>query len=265
MIRFENVSFRYPGGAQVKALNFELNKGDFAVLVGANGAGKSTVSKLCNGLLKPQEGHVFVKGQDTRSVPPSTLAKDVGFLFQNPDRQICQPTVEKEIGFGLQFAISDEAARAARCREVLDAFGFEGDRVPFSMSRGERQRIALASVIAARPDILILDEPTTGLNYQECVRIMSLLCELNAGGTTILMITHDMELVQDYAQRVLVLCEGELIGDGPVYTVMRDEALLARAALLPAQIPGLALRLGQGFEQINTVQEMAAELERRCG
>jgi energy-coupling factor transport system ATP-binding protein len=139
---------------------------------------------------------------------------------------------------------------------MLKLFNLDGGRDPFGMSRGERQQIALASVLAGKPPLLLLDEPTTGLDYRECMNIMALISRLNEEGTTILMISHDMEVVSDFARRALVLSGGRLIGDGPVKRVIKDKALLDRASLLPAQIPSLALALGKGFEEVYTIDEM---------
>ena len=152
---------------------------------------------------------------------------------------------------------------AARTEEALQTFGLDGDRSPFTRSRGERQRIALASVLVGKPELVILDEPTTGLDYKECTAIMEHIAKLNREeGLTILMVCHDMELIQSYAERVLVLNGGTLLGDGPTRSIMKDRDLLAAARLRPAQIPDLALRLGEGFEDVFTVGEMAEKLRR---
>lgn len=209
MIRFENVSLSYGGAAAVRDLNFTVGRGEFVALIGANGAGKTTVSKLMNGLLKPTAGRVLVDGVPTTSLRTSALAKKIGFLFQNPDRQLCKPTIREEIRFGLALTGAKDAVQ--RTEAVLKAFGLDGDRDPFSASRGERQRIALASLIAVEPEVLILDEPTTGLDYRECMAMMARVRSLNAAGTTVVMVCHDMELVLDFAHRVLVLCEGALL------------------------------------------------------
>ena len=151
---------------------------------------------------------------------------------------------------------------------MLDLFGLDGDREPFGLSRGERQKVALASVLAPEPDILVLDEPTTGLDYRECCAIMGVISRLNAAGTTILMVSHDMEVVADFASRVLVLSGGRLIGDGGVRETMRDNRVMNEASLLPAQIPSLAMRisdLGGEFAEAFTIDEMAGAAENARG
>lgn len=265
MIRFEDVSFHYPHAqASIQGLSFHIAKGEFVALIGANGAGKSTISRLCNGLLRPSAGRVLLDGEDTSQTPASRLARKVGFLFQNPDRQICENTVREEIAFSMKAQGWDEQTIARRVEEILAAFDLTGDWFPFERSRGERQRIALAGALACEPQLLILDEPTTGLDYRECIRIMDYVTALSRDkGVTVLMVSHDMELVQDYARRVLVLEGGRLLGDGDVKRVMKDEALLRSARVLPAQIPALALRLGEGFEDVYTIAEMAGAIRKR--
>ena len=257
LIEFEQVNFGYGAETVIHEASFRLEAGEFIALLGENGAGKSTLCRLCNGLLKPSSGRVLVRGRDAAALKTSALSRDIGFLFQNPDRQICQNTVRGEITFGLEYTVDDPAERERRCNEMLGLFGLDGARAPFSLSRGERQQTALASVLARRPPVLILDEPTTGLDYRECVTIMGIISRLHQEGTAILMISHDMEVALDFAQRAVVLSGGRIAGDGPVRRIMKDKALLDRASLLPAQIPALAMSLGSGCEEVFTVDEMA--------
>ncbi|WP_026493902.1 energy-coupling factor ABC transporter ATP-binding protein [Butyrivibrio sp. XPD2006] len=258
MIRFEDVSFGYSEKRPIlKDLNFHIEKGDFVALIGANGAGKSTISRLTNGLLHPTKGHVYLNGKDTLKTPSSTLARDCGFLFQNPDRQICENTVRDEIAFSMKAQGWDEERIKERTEKVLETFNLDPEWFPFSRSRGERQRIALAGVIACEPELLILDEPTTGLDYLECIRIMDYVTRLNVEkGVTVLMVSHDMELVQSYAKSVLVLNHGEILGQGPTKEMMKNVDILKKARVLPAQIPELALRFGDEFKDVFTVEEM---------
>lgn len=264
MIMFEHVNFTYGHEPVICDVSFQVNTGDFLAVIGENGAGKSTLSKLCNGLLKPSSGRVTVNDNDTRTTRTSKLAKLIGFLFQNPDRQICQNTIRGEIMFGLECVLDDADLRKERCENIIEQFGFDGKADPFTLSRGDRQRVTLASLLACRPEVLILDEPTTGLDYRECTHIMELIRDLNDNGTTIIMVTHDMELVQDYAKRVLVVSSGKLLGDGDTASIMSNLDLLTAASVAPAQISALALRLGQGFENVVTVEQMVETIESRC-
>ena len=267
MIRFENVNFGYdPSRPIIDNLSFSIPKGDFVALIGANGAGKSTISRLVNGLLHPTSGHVYLNGKDTLKTPSSTLARDCGFLFQNPDRQICENTVKDEIAFSMKVQGWPADKIEERVNTVLETFSLDPEWFPFSRSRGERQRIALASVLACEPQLLILDEPTTGLDYLECIHIMDYVTNLNREkGTTILMVSHDMELVQSYARNVLVLNRGKLLGQGPTNEIMKNMEVLKAARVLPAQIPELALRFGDEFADVFTVEEMLDALLSKSG
>lgn len=261
MIDLKNVCFTYQQESTLKDISFHIGKGEFVAVIGSNGAGKSTLSKLLNGLLKPVSGTVTIQGMDTKKTKSSILAKHIGFLFQNPDRQICKNTVADEIRFGLEQIFQDKATIQHRTDGIIAQFGFDPASNPFRLSRGERQRLALASVIAAEPEILVLDEPTTGLDYGECTHIMGIIRQLNAKGITVVMVCHDMEVVLDFAKRILVLSEGRLIADGETRSIFRQEEILKQASILPPQITQLALRLGNGFEEVFTVEEMAQSLD----
>ena len=202
MILFDNVSYSAGGMRIINGVSFEIKRGDFTALIGANGAGKSTLARLCIGLLKPVSGTVRAGGFDTASVRTSRIAKFAGFLFQDPDRQICKNSVRDEIRFSLECVMEDRDEIEMRCERAISEFSLDGEREPFSMSRGERQRLVLASILAAEPELLILDEPTTGLDYRECMHIMDCISEINRKGATVLMISHDMEIVQDFAKDV---------------------------------------------------------------
>lgn len=266
MIRFSDVSFGY-GKEEVtlEHLSFEIGKGEFVAIIGENGAGKSTMSKLMNGLLKPGSGQVLVDGLDTRTTKTSRLARRIGFLFQNPDRQICQNRVRDELRFGLDL-VSDEGEeeKEKRIQRVLEHFSLDGDSDPFLLSRGERQRVALASLLVAEPEILILDEPTTGLDYRECMEIMNEIRRLNQEkAVTCIMVCHDMEVVSDYATRVLVMAGGRLVADGTTSDIFRDDQVMRQASVAAPQIIGLAKLLGGEFYGADTVEEMVEVLERR--
>ncbi|MBR0266574.1 MAG: energy-coupling factor ABC transporter ATP-binding protein [Clostridia bacterium] len=269
MIQAEHVSFSYSDqGPTVQDVSFHIEKGDFVAILGANGAGKTTTVRLIDGLIRPTQGKVLIHGADTATSPVSERARRVGFLFQNPDRQICKNTVREEILFGLKTVRGDESEEAlnARCEEVLKDFGFSGDEEPFSLSRGQRQRVALASILAVEPEVLILDEPTTGLDYLECCHIMDRIRRMNREQqVTVVMVCHDMEVVLDYAQRALVMAGGKLLADGPVREIFRDAELMEKASILPPQMIGLSLRLGEGFEQADTPDAMAEAVLARRG
>ena len=261
MIQMEHVSFSYSDqGPTVQDVSFHIEKGEFAAILGANGAGKTTTVRLIDGLIKPTSGRVLIHGADTATSPVSERARRVGFLFQNPDRQICKNTVREEILFGLKTVRGEESQEAlnTRCEEVLKDFGFTGDEEPFSLSRGQRQRVALASILAVEPEVLILDEPTTGLDYMECCHIMDRIRRMNEEKqVTVIMVCHDMEVVLDYATRVLVMSGGRLLADGPVREIFRNRELMEKASILPPQMIALSIHLGEGFEQADSPESVA--------
>ncbi len=261
VLSFQNVSFSYNETANVKNLNVNIHKGDFTAIIGSNGAGKSTFSKLCNGLLKPSAGDVLVLDKNTKKEKVSNLAKHIGFLFQNPDRQICCGTVREEIAFSLRNNKVPESEIKTRVENTIKEFGFNPDTEPFNMSRGQRQRLCLACLIALNPEILILDEPTTGLDYRECMEVMEKIRQLNENGTTVIMVCHDMEVVLDFAKKIIVMNRGEILGEGPTRKVLSDDTLLNKARLLPPQIAQVAKLLGSGFEGIFTDDELIARIK----
>ena len=261
MIQLDHVSFAYPEqGTSVNDVSFRVEDGEFVAILGANGAGKTTTVRLIDGLIRPTGGKVEIGGADTAASSVSERARRVGFLFQNPDRQICKNSVREEILFGLRTVRGEEGEEAlqARCDEVLKDFGFSGDEEPFSLSRGQRQRVALASILAVEPEILILDEPTTGLDYFECCHIMDRIRRMNEEKkVTVVMVCHDMEVVLDYAKRALVMASGKLLADGPVRDIFRNSELMENASILSPQMIGLSLRLGAGFENADSPESMA--------
>ena len=261
MLEFKDVSFSYDTTANVQNLNVKVEKGDFIAIIGSNGAGKSTFSKLCNGLLTPTTGDVFVLNKNTRREKVSSLAKHIGFLFQNPDRQICCNTVKEEIAFSLRNNGIPEDEIKRRVKATLEEFGFDGKTEPFNLSRGQRQRLCLACLIALNPEILILAEPTTGLDYKECMMMMNRIKQLNENGTTVIMVCHDMEVVLDFAKTVVVMNRGQILEQGETRKILADTELLGKARLLQPQIAQVSTMLGNDFTGIFTIDEMISTLK----
>lgn len=271
MIECDSVRFGYgktKDAELIHGISLLIEDGEFVALTGENGAGKSTFSKLLAGILKPSDGKICVNGIDTKKTKNSVLAKTTGFLFQNPDRQLCTYTVRDEIAFGqkaLKTGTEEEISK--RTEKIIERFGFNPDEAPFSLSRGQRQRLALASIIAVEPKVMILDEPTTGLDYKECMEIMSAVKELNKNGTTVIMVCHDMELVLDFARRMIVLADGKIEADGKTLEIMRSKEVLQKACLLPPQIIQIELELEEkfpgrfNFENVRTADELAAKIQ----
>ena len=218
VIEITGVSFRYKEqqAEAIQNINLEIRQGEFAGIIGRNGSGKSTLLRHLNGLQMPQQGTVRILGKDVRVWNRQELSRRVGLVFQNPDHQIFESTVRREIEFGpRQFGFSEqEVAQASDSAiETMDLIKRVEDD-PFQLSKGERQRVAVASVLSIRPDILILDEPTTGLDYRQQKFLMNLLRELNQSGTTILIVTHALKLVSDYCDHAILLAAGKVISEG---------------------------------------------------
>ena len=270
MIQFKNVVSSYDGVTPIlKDVSFTIDDGDFVAFVGTNGAGKSTTMRLCNGLLKPDSGEVLIDGMPTTRLRTSELARRVGFLFQNPDRQICCGTVKEELlfGFTAQGGVTPEAEE--RVDAIIREFGFDSEAEPYLLNRGTRQLLALASIIVMETPVIILDEPTTGLDYRECMKVMEVIERLHKQGTTVIMVCHDMEIVADFAERVIVMTGGKVIDQGPTFQIMRNPETMRAADLIPAQITDISMRLAEQLPSLasdaladaNIVDEMVAALE----
>ena len=267
MIEFRDVHASYDGSAPIlKGVSFTIRDGEFVAFVGTNGAGKSTTMRLMNGLLKPDAGQVLIDGVPTSDLRTSELARRVGFLFQNPDSQICCNTVREELLFGFKALGLDGPDADSRVDAIGEEFAFDPDDDPFLLNRGARQLLALASIVVLAPPVVVLDEPTTGLDYRECVKVMDIIRRIHERGTTVVMVCHDMEVVADYAARCIVMSGGEVVDDAPTFDVLRNRETLERASLVPPQIVELSLELGREMPRLadepvgraNTVDEMAA-------
>lgn len=267
MIEFRDVHASYDGSAPIlKGVSFTIRDGEFVAFVGTNGAGKSTTMRLMNGLLKPDAGQVLIDGVPTSDLRTSELARRVGFLFQNPDSQICCNTVREELLFGFKALGLDGPDADSRVDAIVEEFAFEPDDDPFLLNRGARQLLALASIVVLAPPVVVLDEPTTGLDYRECVKVMDIIRRIHERGTTVVMVCHDMEVVADYAARCIVMSGGEVVDDAPTFDVLRNRETLERASLVPPQIVELSLELGREMPHLadgpvgraNTLDEMAA-------
>ncbi|XER15243.1 Energy-coupling factor transporter ATP-binding protein EcfA3 [Sporomusa aerivorans] len=235
IVKVDNLKFGYVknGILALKGISLEINQGDFIAILGQNGSGKSTLVRHFNGLLQPTGGSVMVKGMDTRTTPVSKLAASVGYVFQNPDHQIFCASVWEEITFGPKNLKLPKDVIEANAKEALKIMELEGkeNRHPHSLSRGERQRLAIATVLAIKPDVIILDEPTGGQDKARTEKLMKLLQELNAKGHTIIVITHDIELAAEYAQRIVVIFDGGLLLDGDPHAVFLEKEKLRQTFL----------------------------------
>ncbi len=247
LLKIENLHYRYPTRTDFALMdvNLQIEKGEFLAIIGQNGSGKTTLIKHFNGLLKPTQGKVFIDGKDTTSLPTSELAKSVGYVFQNPDHQIFADTVLDEVSFGPKNLKFSPERIEANVKKVLEEMGLPGmeDEMPFQLSRGQRQRLAVASVLAMEPSILIIDEPTTGQDWKESIVLMNLVKQLNELGHTCIVTTHNMNLVSLFARRVVVMKSARLFLDSPTQDVFRQVDALLTAGIKPPEVYYLAQKL----------------------
>lgn len=237
IVEISGLVHRYGTGVEALAgVDLAVPAGDFVAIVGANGAGKTTLAKHLIGLLRPSHGSVRLLGGDTAGTPVHQLSRTVGFLFQDPDLQIFNDSCVTEVCFGLRLRkLPDELVSATGMR-ALERVGLVhlAQEHPYSLSRGERQRLALASILALEPPLLVVDEPSTGLDYRETLLVMRLLEEFRTGGGTVIIITHDMEMAVRFARRIVVMQAGTIVHDLPTAEVFEHlEGLKDTAILLP--------------------------------
>ncbi len=211
-----DVSFCYPQAPPLfEGLNLTLCQGEFAAIVGANGSGKTTLGKLLCGILHPTGGSVRILGEDSRSLSLGSIGQMIGYLFQNPDQQLFALTVREELSWPLQLRGEDVESVRRRVEQVLTRFQLAGleDKLPFRLSRGEKQRLVLAAIMLQRARYLILDEPTSSLDQERRAGLSQMLHELMAEGIGMAVITHDDHFLQQHAQRVIRLQEGRVVAD----------------------------------------------------
>jgi len=246
MIESKDVYFTYRNGVEaLKGVSVTIKNGEFVALMGQNGAGKTTLVKHFNGLLKPTKGQVLVNNVDVSKTSVATTSKTVGFVFQNPDHQLFSETVEEEISFALRNFGFEESVVEDRVTWALNLLGLVQYRKtsPFMLSGGERKRVALASVLAWNPEILILDEPTIGQDYQQKEKLRQFVLQMRTQGKTVIIVTHDVEFVAECNPRVLLMREGKIIADGEARTILTKLHVLEQASIVPPQIAQIFLQL----------------------
>jgi len=249
LIEIQDLSFVYPSRPPVIALknvNMKIYEGEFVGIVGQNGSGKTTLVKNIIGLLRPTRGRILFKGENVSKFTVAELAKKIGIVLQNPDYQLFTISCAEEIKFGLKNVGVPANEIEQRVKEALRMVGLEKEyeTFPFRLSFGDRRKLAVATIAAMGPEILILDEPTTAQDYRGRYLLADLAKEMHEKkGLTVIMITHDMELVARYASRLIVMWNGEILADGSTREVFQQTEVLKRAFLKPPQITQLALKL----------------------
>lgn len=268
LLRF--VKFTYESGVEaLRGVTLEVDRGEYVAVVGGNGSGKTTLAKHMNGLLRPTSGQVLVFGQDSSKMTTAEMARTVGYAFQNPDHQLFCATVDDEVSFGPRnMSLPDEEVKR-RADRAIETMGLSDvrDKPPLSLPLGTRRRISIASVIAMEPRILVFDEPTTGMDAREAAGLMDIVRNLNDDGRTIILITHEMKLVAEHADRAIIMAEGRVVLDSETRGAFSDLDLLMRSKLLPPPVTLLAHRLAPigVSKDVLTPQELVFEMTRGEG
>ena len=271
MIEIAEVSFVYPSGVEaLRNVSLTVKDGEFVAIMGQNGAGKTTLVKHFNGLLKPTKGAIRVDGVETTKTSVAAIARKVGFVFQNPDHQLFSETVEEEIAFALKNFGFEKETIEDRISWALNLLGLTQYRKtsPFMLSGGERKRVALASVLAWDPEILILDEPTIGQDYQQKEKLRQFIIQMQTQGKTVVIVTHDVEFVAECNPRVVLMKEGQIVADGEGKDILTNSEALAHSSIVLPQIAQLfkqlaSLELPKGIIDIYEAKDMLLETWRR--
>ncbi len=249
LLRVAGLAHRFQDGRlALDGVGFEIAPGEVVALIGPNGSGKTTLARHLNGLLRPTAGRVLLDGQDVAALPLERVAQRVGYVFQDPDHQLFAPTVEEEVAFGPRNLGLPEGDVARRVAEALAAVDLDHHEArasdPFLLDKGARQRLAVAAVLALHPDIVVLDEPTTGLDWPQQRQMMALVRALQREGRAVIVITHTPWVIAEHTARVLLLADGRLRYDGPVRRFFADPALVAAASFGAPDVTRLGQALG---------------------
>ena len=242
-IEISHLSFSYlEGSMALRDIDFKAAKGEFVAMLASNGSGKTTLIKVITGLLKPQKGRVMISGIAIEKLPKTELYQQVGVVFQNPTDQLFAETVEEDIAFGPRNLGLAEDEVQRRTQEALDAVEATAlrKRPIHHLSFGEQKRVAIAGVLAMHPSILILDEPTAGLDPAGEILMMRLLSRLNKiNGITVILATHSVDMLPLFADRIYILNMGRVLAEGPAEEVFNDHEILKQASLRLPYISGL--------------------------
>jgi len=269
VLEIQQVSFAYPGHAPaLKNVSLSIQAGEFIGLAGRNGSGKTTLTRLMVGLGKPASGQVMLDGKPANDGGPAVMARSVGYVFQNPDRQIFRDTVASEVAYGPeQMDWSDDERQVA----VDDALAMTGlievaQAYPRGLARSFRQRIAIASALALKPRLLILDEPTSGQDAEEKKQLMQLLGKLNGQGIGVILVTHDMEMLLEHTRRTVVLHQGEKVYDGATQELFANPSHDVGAwGLRVPDVAAIAAKFAKITGAVRSVEELAASINHQLG
>jgi len=267
LVTFQDVSFAYANGPQViQDVDLTIRQGDIAAILGPNGAGKTTLIKHAIGLLKPKLGSVLIEGRDTRRLSVAEIAHTLGYVFQSPSHMLYAPTVREELAFGPENLGFDEEAVEEGVEEAIDSLNIRGleDYPPLSLSFGQQKRVSIGAILAMRSRILVMDEPTAGQDYWNYMAFMDSILQ-TPGFSAVLFITHDLDLAVCYANRVILMHEGRIAGDGAPYEVLSDFDLLERCRLVPTSLLKANLEYLPQTGHFMSAEELAQVIHRRRG
>ncbi len=264
LLSLQDLHHTYDDGTHaLKGVSLDVHEGEYVLIIGQNGAGKSTLVKHFLKLLEPTGGSVHVGGTDTRELTVSELARRIGYVAQNPDNQIFNATVWDEVAFALKNLGHDKEEVEARVTESLTSMGLleERDRHPLALPKGNRARVVIAAILAMKPEIIIFDEPTTGQDYKGAKYILEISRQLHEQGKTVIVITHHLYLMPEYAERVIVMGKGTKLLDAPIRQAYHELDVLASTYLTPPQAVLLARSLSDDEDStypLLTPREVAA-------
>ncbi len=248
LLKAEALTFTYPGTERkaLDGISTKVHKGEMTAIVGTNGAGKSTFSKVICGFETQDEGRIMLSGKDIKDLSIKERAEHIGYVMQNPNQMISKVWINDEVALGLIMRNADDKTVSDKVEEALKICGlWKMRKWPVSaLSYGQKKRVTIASILVLDPEIIILDEPTAGQDYRHYTEIMEFLSELNGRGITVLMITHDMHLMLEYADRAIVFSDGKVIADDKCYNILTDKDIIARASLKETSLYELALKCG---------------------
>ncbi|MFD2923587.1 ABC transporter ATP-binding protein [Halobacillus naozhouensis] len=238
ILQLSSISWSKSNTRIISGVSMQIRKGEFIAIIGGNGSGKTSLSRVMAGLQMPTEGECLFHGKPLSSWKEIDLRQHIGYVFQNPEHQLIADTVFEEIAFSLRIQDIDERKIDQQVREVLNMCQLEGvaERHPYTLSQGQKRRLSVATMIVEHQDLLILDEPTFGQDAQSTKQLMNLLAQRQKSGATIVMVTHDMELVDEYADRAFVVHEGEVVADGHPHHLWRDHSLAKWQLQYPVRV-----------------------------
>lgn len=253
----KNLSYTYPDGTEaLKDVNIQIKKGEKIAIMGPNGAGKSTLFSHFNGLTEPTSGHVEVDGEKIVYEKSELLKvrQKVGIVFQDPNDQLFAPTVKEDVAFGPMNLGLDYDEITKRISESLKMVGMEGfeDKTPHHLSGGQQKRVAIAGIVAMKPEIMILDEPTAGLDPDGVDKVLDILDNLNKEGISLVISSHDIEMVNEFADKIYVLYGGEIIASGDKNEIFSDKELLKKAHLKAPVTTEILYKLKENGMDVNT-------------